>query len=256
MPAKSRIYSQLTFAPYWETHKRTSRQSRPRPTPPKPAAPEPPPPERAQPREPLPRPSKRLPMARAIADLDRLDGYWDGYYYDLPLHMANTTGHCEIVEVVRDELGSHAQIEHEYTMIDDEFVELDCDELAARLTSLSEIAIKIPAFSLMSLKNGMDRSERLIALKRLTFEDMLGYHMVDHMISALILAIGTTDKPSHELFTEIVFEQYSAYIDGLGRRIGNSDMQGHRVDDAAEAYEILEDLGEKYGFETSQFKPR
>ena len=85
---------------------------------------------------------------------------------------------------------------------------------------------------------------------------MLGYHMVDHMISALLMGVGTTDKAPHVLFTEVVFANYCAGIDAMGEQLGNNSWQSRTVPDVREAYGIFRGLGKKYGFDTRAFRPR
>ncbi|MBN1283083.1 MAG: hypothetical protein JXA24_04840 [Proteobacteria bacterium] len=192
-----------------------------------------------------------------IRRLDRLDGREDGRYTDLPLSGANTTGLCEISETMHREPGKRAKMELPFTAFsgNDNMLEVDCRKMAVHLDRLAGIAEKLPKLPFRMYNSDLPRNRLVKKLRALAFEDLLCFHIVDHMITSLMLGVNPASMTPEELFSKVAFAQYTSGIHLMGRETGIESWLAAKAESAEEGFEIFAAAGRKYGFDTSPFKP-
>jgi len=191
-----------------------------------------------------------------IRRLDRLDGRVDGRYTDLPLHEQNTTGLCEIAHIARGQLGDSVTINLSFENFNCEAVDVDCRALAMQLERLAGIAERLPSIPFRMHNNTLPRGELLKRLRATSFDDQLCYHIVDHMITSLLLGVNRADMAAPELFSKVGFEQYVAGMRAMAREAKISNWLSKDVGGVKQAYEIFERAGKRYGFDAKPFKPK
>lgn len=183
-------------------------------------------------------------IKRVIERLDLLDGKRDGSYTNIPLRCENATGACKIAEE-----GQSVKI----STSTGGKIDFDCKELARKLNILIDIAEKIPATKYATGKIKISNETKPIVSD---YEDFYGFHIVDHMIASLLVGMSLPHEPFHKLFSYIPFERYNRHVHWYGVKLKEPAFVDVNVTNVHEAFDLFKDLGKKYGFDASPFKPQ
>lgn len=186
-----------------------------------------------------------ITLASVMQKLDLLDGEGDLQYFEYPLSGRNATGACEVAAIFCQRVPGASQFNIDATVTNDygERVPVDCDVLTSKLNFLSEIALKLPSFGFMADRRaGRPAEDTDIP----SGEELFGFHIVDHMITSLLLGVNTTRQSFSEIFELIPYETYSKSV---------QDIAGgaFRIVNARQAYKLFLKLGRRYGFDTAVF---
>lgn len=194
-------------------------------------------------------------MATVIQRLDGLDGIKDGHYTDLPLIGQNSTGACQLAEhYAEGASASGLPVQSHVTLrtVDRRRITIDCKGLAKRLNTLINIADRLPSFRFIADFAGGASAGQLQAPGR---ENLYGYHIVDHMISSLLLGLATSEQSFSKLFGQIPYRLYTGSVEELAGMIPNMEPGDLNVENADQAYDLFERLGTAYDFDTEPFRP-
>ncbi len=203
-------------------------------------------------------------LSKVIRKLDRLDGKLDGLYTNIPLHITNSTGVCEALEVaVAAARKQGINVSVSLPLLrnpNGKYISIDCKELARKLNVLTDIATKNPATKFIALVR--NSSGRLTTAVIPSPQELYGYHIVDHMITSLLYGLSKSTEPFHKLFSYISFQVYAKAVQNIGGMLKKAGLlKGRRyprltIKNATQAYQLFRALGKKYKFDTAAFKPR
>lgn len=195
---------------------------------------------------------KLSPLDRVIRKLDLLDGRRNGYYLDIPLHIENTTGVCEMAQVVAEERSDVTFV----PVIENgrgEMVQINCPELVRKLDLLSKIAAKMPMTRILNAAPPKRRPHPAYTSENIG-EMFIGYHIVDDMIRALLYATRAIDHPLSAHFEQINFKDHSQIVRDVGKNLDNTVLKSFAVQGVQHGYEIFLKLGKKYKFDATPFQ--
>lgn len=199
------------------------------------------------------------PMAKLVKRIDRLDGKLDGAYITLPINTQGATGVCAIAEqhvakLRRRAHGRKIQIKTSFKNADGGYTTVNCTEFARKMNVLLGIADKLPTFKFIALfRRFGTKGLRMIRIP--TKEEFFAFHLVDHMIAALISGLSKSSDSYKELFKVIPFGIHSKNVHRMGRLLNMPSYLKINITTAAGAYRVFEAMGRKYRFNTKPFKP-
>ena len=212
----------------------------------------------------------KVNLTEVLRRLDQVDGQEDGKYSDFPLHGENATGVCEARQSLWDQANAKQTTGGKKPFQGDQFraslhtpsgeiVDVDCDVLAERFDLLVGILKNNPVMRFLASAE----KEKSIKNDIPAPEDLLVYHIADHMLSALLLGIGTTDESWGELFADVAIPIYVDDIRATGRFLAqvieNEDMidryRDFQVSDIQMAYAIFSNHLTRYGMDPKPFAP-
>lgn len=194
-------------------------------------------------------------IATVIERLDALDGVQDVFYTDHPLRTANSTGACALAEEQIGQLsplGFPVNVNTTLTNLQGDRVSVNCEVLAQRFNTLINIAQTLPFYRFIP---DLLAGRTVEQLKPLTREDLYGFHIVEHMIISLLIGATTTDMSFSEYFALIPYRLYTESVKEMAQIIPNIPPGHLNVENVDQAYDLFEELGRRYGFDPSPFKP-
>lgn len=206
----------------------------------------------------------KVTLSSVVKKLDLLDGVEDRHYTNWPLLGENSTGVCGFKEdlIAAGPLPKNIKIGARLHAVDGRTVIVDCQELVRKLNTLIGIAQKIPATRFKNRLATCKARKRCKQIKKEiksgkvpTAEELFGYHIVDHIISALLLGIMTTDESFGQMFSEVAWCPYNTSVHTFGQLLNKPDFANFNIRTTDEAYKLFERLGKKHGFDTRPFKP-
>lgn len=190
-------------------------------------------------------------LSRVVERLDRLDGKINGLYAGLSLHLRNATGICEVMETVETSLGTNKVIAEMSTPLSGGNVKINCKILTDRLDIFSQFAERNPATQFIAqLKNRTANFSNLP-----TPEQLFVDRVVDHLISALLLGVATTDESLGKMFSHVPLDTTIQTVRNTGGLIGIEGAKYFYVQDTHEAYQIFTKFGKRYNLDTRLFRP-
>lgn len=196
---------------------------------------------------------KISPLDRVIHKLDRLDGRSNGRYSDLPLHHENTTGVCEAAQKAA-KADKNLFVVTAIENPSGELMLVNCADLVQKLDLLATIAAKIPITRLLHVAPTKRRHYEPLSEADVA-EMLIGYHVVDDMIRAMLRATRIVDQPLSVHFEQIDFNQHAKLVRKIGEKLGNATLENFSLQGVQRGYEIFLKLGERYKFDATPLRP-
>src|SRR5262249_16687524 len=142
------------------------------------------------------------------------DGKINGRYTDMRLHKGrNTTGVCEDAETYQKE-HPEAKVATVIQNGGGKLVLVDCKALAEKLAVLVDIAERLPPTRFLARPEGTP-----ISSSPPTAEDFFAYHLVDHMITVLLIGNVPAETPFYQLFDTPAYDIYTENVHRIGEEI-------------------------------------
>lgn len=205
-------------------------------------------------------------LAKAIENLDILDGRKDRHYTNLPLDTENTTGVCSDVEKISAGLNDKTRKKTIFHVAvqnpNGKEVKIDCNEMTKKLEALITIANKNPATAFIARMNIASPKDVQNVMQNSSLwpsgEEYFGHNLVDHMIAGILLGLIDSTKSWQKIFSMITPQDlatYSTTLQAIGQQLNISSYQKIDVKNSRQAAAIFKRLGKKYGFDTTEFQP-